>query len=321
MSGPASPAKPPGSGLRTFFRSWWLGGHSQWSYDHPLFRKTRANPPKVRVLGDHSDYHCGSWAAIESIRQNCLRSGYRLAGRYEPFDILVVNGEGSMHGSRSARRNVFVKKMEVLKRATDAGIPAYLVNTVWQNNVSTYDAVLRKLSGIQVREAESQNDLLKAHGVPSVVKIDASFFLPVEQPQAAERSARIVLTDFFMNEGGTFETHALDLGDTEFVSMKQISWPGFVAKLAKSRLLVTGRHHAVFAACKARTPFIVLKGNNHKVTGLLETAGVKLPVAQRLEEIPALVAEAGKYQAAFEALFDWMHAQKDTPILPDVNRR
>ncbi|WP_421693701.1 hypothetical protein [Aestuariivirga sp.] len=311
---------PPESGLRSALRSWWLGGHSQWSYDHPLFRKTRASPPKVRILGDHSDYHCGSWAAIESIRQNCLRSGYRLAGRYEPFDILVVNGEGSMHGSNIARRNVFVKKMEVLKRAIEAGIPAYLVNTVWQNNVSSYDHVLRMLSGIQVREIDSYNDLLTAHGVPSLVKIDASFFLAVKQAPSLTPNARIVITDFFMTAGGQFEAHALDLGDTEYVSMKDIGWPDFVTKLANSKLLVTGRHHAVFAACKARTPFIVLKGNNHKVTGLLETAGVRLPVAKTLDEIPALVAEIGQHQAAYDQLFNWMHARPDTPILPDLNR-
>lgn len=304
-------------GWRSALRGWWLGGHSRYAYAHPLFRSRPGIPPKVRVLGDHSDYHCGSWAAIESIRQNCLRSGYRLAGRYEPFDILVVNGEGSMHGSRAGFRNVFTKKMEVLQRAVESGIPAYLVNSVWQDNVHEYDGVLRQLSGIQVREAESHRALLEEHGVHSVVKIDASFFLDVPVPKLAH-SERVIVTDFFMVREGRFEAHRLDLPQADYVSMREVGWQALINRLAGSRLLVTGRHHAVYAACKARTPFVVLKGNNHKVTGLLASAGVTLPVARDLGEIPAVIREIDRYKPEFDRLFDWMQAQPDTPILPPV---
>lgn len=307
--------------MRSALRSWWLGGHSKHAYAYPLFRRASGPPRKVRVLGDHSDYHCGSWAAIESIRMNCQRSGYALAGRYEPFDILVVNGEGSMHGSRSGFRNVFTKKMEVLKRAVARGIPAYLVNTIWQDNVSSYDDVLRQLSGIQVREAQSQRALLQEHGISSTLKIDASFFLDVEIPQAGERSPRVMATDFFITSTGRFESRALGIPDVEYVSMTDVHWPDFVRRLAASRLLVTGRHHAVYAACKARTPFVVVKGNNHKVTGLLASAGVNVPVARDISGIPAALKEIGDYAGEFEKLFAWMHAQPDTPILPPCNLR
>ena len=307
---------PVNRNMNSALRGWWLGGHSKYAYSHPLFRRTSGPPRKVRVLGDHSDYHCGSWAAIESIRMNCVRSGYALAGRYEPFDILVVNGEGSMHGSRSGFRNVFTKKMEVLKRAVERGIPAYLVNTIWQDNVSSYDDVLRQLSGIQVREAESQRALLEEHGVSSTLKIDASFFLDVDIPPNCERTSRVIANDFFITGTGRFESHALDIPNVEYVAMKDVRWPDFVRMLASSRLLVTGRHHAVYAACKARTPFIVVKGNNHKVTGLLASAGVNVPVVADISGIPSALKGIDAYAGEFEKLFDWMHAQPDTPILP-----
>lgn len=300
---------------REALRSWWLGGHSKYAYSHPLFRRQPGTPPKVRVLGDHSDYHCGSWAAIESIRRNCLSSGYHLAGRYEPFDILVVNGEGSMHGSRSGFRNVFTKKMEVLKRAVEAGIPAYLVNSLWQDNVHDYDDVLRRLSGIQLRERQSQRILLEEHGVAGEVKIDASFFLDVPLVPVARRSG-VVVTDFFMVREGRFQAQRLDIPEADYLSMREVSWHELVTRLAASRLLVTGRHHAVYAACKARTPFLVMKGNNHKVTGLFDSAGVSLPVIEDLSQVPAALKEIEAARPQFERLFDWMHSQPDTPILP-----
>ncbi len=306
---------PPVRTLRRTLRDWWLGGDARYAYSRPRFRRTPAEPPKVRVLGDHSNYHCGSWAAIESIRQNCQRAGYRLAGRYEAFDILVVNGEGSMHGSRHGFRNVFTKKMEVLKMAVEAGKPAYLVNTIWQDNVADYDDVLRRLSGIQVREAGSQRALREEHGIAASVKIDASNFLTLDLPRVT-RGEGVLVTDFFLVKEGRFERRNLDIAGAEHVSMADETWPSLLGKLAASRLLVTGRHHAVYAACRTRTPFVVLKGNNHKVTALLAMAGVRLPVADDLSEIPALMNGIEAYRGDFERLFDWMEAQPDTPILP-----
>lgn len=37
----------------------------------------------------------------------------------------------------------------------------------------------------------------------------------------------------------------------------------------------------MYAACKARCPFIVLEGNTHKNSGLLETFGINTPILSR----------------------------------------
>ena len=49
------------------------------------------------------------------------------------------------------------------------------------------------------------------------------------------------------------------------------SWDTIVNKLRKTNWFITGRHHELYAACKARCPFTVLKGNTWENEGLLAT--------------------------------------------------
>jgi hypothetical protein len=66
---------------------------------------------RLRLAGDHSSYHCGSAAVVQTI-------------------ATMVNGEGSMHHGGGA----FVDKTRLIKAAVAAGRPAHLINSVWQDN-------------------------------------------------------------------------------------------------------------------------------------------------------------------------------------------
>jgi len=67
----------------------------------------------------------------------------------------------------------------------------------------------------------------------------------------------------------------------------------------------------MYAACRARCPFIVLDGNTHKNRGLFETAGVNI------KSLPADASDETIEKAIFEIdyneykkLFSWMEEQE-----------
>lgn len=188
---------------------------------------------------------------------------------------------------------------------------------MWQTNGSEHDDVLRRLTGIWVREKPSHDDLLQRHGVPSHIAIDLSFFREVRPGFFAKNfKGEPVMTDFFSQEFGVFAyPKRAGLAKVQRIGMGG-SWGSFVASLKTASLVATGRHHAVIAACKARVPFVAMEGNTHKISGLVRTAGVDIPIATVLGQIPEIMAWAEANRPAYERLFDWMHAQDWEKALP-----
>ena len=50
---------------------------------------------RIRLAGDHSSYHCGSAAVVQTIAAELRRHGEIVTD--DAYDVLVVNGESSMH--------------------------------------------------------------------------------------------------------------------------------------------------------------------------------------------------------------------------------
>ncbi|GGA75478.1 hypothetical protein GCM10011521_12040 [Arenimonas soli] len=265
-----------------------------------------ADRPRVRIIGDHSAYHCGSAAAFEAILASCRKFGH-ITPNEDSYEILVVNGEGSMHHDSTS----FRKKMAEIRRAIDTGKKVYLVNTVWQENPSEHADLLRRCERVTVRESMSQAELA-AIGVVSDVCIDQSFFLDVaaEGPMH-DFGGTTVLTDFYSRDLATFARITTQWTRTvPYVQMHEWDWSTLVRSLRTAGVLFTGRHHAVYAACRARTPFIALKGNTHKIEGLIATSGVDIPVFDSYPEaLRALRSEAWRTYD-YAALFGWMERQE-----------
>ena len=164
----------------------------------------------------------------------------------------------------------FHRKMKLLRRAVDAGKPAFLVNSVWQSNPPDYDDVLRQLSSISVRENHSRDDLWERHGVNARVLPDISMFarLPCFSFRQNFRS-QPALTDFYFAKGERFG-QALELfPDAEYLKFDKMSWGRAIASIRTASYLITGRQHGVYAACRARVPFAASEGNTHKIRGLI----------------------------------------------------
>ena len=271
---------------------------------------------RVRLMGDHSRHHCGCVAVWQTLNTLVRSKGWTVVKADEEFGAIIVNGEGSMHHSS----RTFHQTMRCLSDAVDAGKAAYLVNTVWQENSNEYDDVLRRLSGISVREVISQKDLLERHGVKSRVTLDLAYFAPVTfslSLRSLFRKKQAVRTDFWLAPDQKFG-HAIDptVARLPVISMANFTWQGFIAVLRTADLLVTGRQHAVYAAARARVPFAAMEGSSHKIRGLIATTGIDIPLAETLEELPDVVAFARRERGRFGELFRWMEGQSPDGSIP-----
>src|SRR5262245_20316160 len=135
--------------------------------------------PRIKFIGDHSAYHCGSAAVAQTICAELRRHGEIVTG--DQFDILVVNGEGSMHHGGAAFRD----KMQQIERAIAAGRQALLINTVWQDNPHTFDSALAGCRQVVAREVLSR-DAIAQHGVAAEVAPDLSYFAPLARGDAID---------------------------------------------------------------------------------------------------------------------------------------
>ena len=288
------------------------GGYSELStaevaaqrYENHLGKRDAYRPLRFRVDGDHSRYHCGSAAVVRHLTESLLGHGVITGG--DDYDVMVMNGEGSMHHDSAHYR----QKIDVMARALDAGRQVYLVNSVWQDNPPDTQDVLSRIERIYVRESMSQANLLERHGVSSTLYPDLSYYCPLDRrAPASDFSRQIVMTDFWSEEFGTFVrwTGAQGLKHP-FIDMRKFTWSKLVASLATAEMLVTGRHHAVYAACRARVPFVAFHGNTHKIDGLLSAAGVAIPMCRSRDELPDLIEWARANREEYERLFDWLDA-------------
>jgi hypothetical protein len=210
----------------------------------------------------------------------------------------------------------FHRKMKALEQSSQEGKPSYLVNTLWQDNPHDYDDVLKRLTGIFVREVMSQQELKEKHGVSAKLFPDLAFQAPLyEARNAVDYKGSIVMTDFFSKEYDAFVrlTRAEAL-KYPFVDMLTMNWDDLIASLKTAEILVTGRHHGVFAACRAEIPFVVFGSNTHKIEGIFKSAGVKIPFCENRAALPAKIRWARKNGDEYQKLFDWFKSFKPWSI-------
>lgn len=261
---------------------------------------------RVKLSGNHSNVHAGCRAVWQVLRERVERAGAKIVEL--EFDLLIVNGEGSMHhGSTTCRR-----KMSELENALDANRRASLVNTVWQANPSAFDHVLVRLQEVTCREILSQKDLRINHNIGSSTALDLSYFCDVNLPELTpvDFAGASVITDFFSPEFNNFVSPtAGPLAMFSKCDLNYGNWATLVQSLRTAGVLITGRHHAVYAACRARTPFLALTGNTHKIEGLIRSADADIPVFSEPIDLVEAIPRVQTLVGEFERLFDWMERQ------------
>lgn len=267
----------------------------------------------VLIYGKHKT-HVGCEAVIDGIKNKINDAGGDVVkitndiveeSLLDRIDVVIVNGEGSMHHTVSKHREVFDKKMKVLRMAQRLKKDTALINTVWQRNTNRYDGVLKNLKLITVREIKSYKDITSNHKVKNVkIFPDASFY--ATWTETNQHHIHIMNAGWFDKNNRSAEALGIDKNITRF-----LSWSDFVSQAKNADIMLTGRHHAMYGALIARTPFVATDGNTWKNSGLMEYAKVNIPILPyRTRDIKVFKGNIKKgFQnlSEYERLFDFLY--------------
>jgi hypothetical protein len=289
---------------------------------------------RVYLANDTSSFHAGSRAVIQCIEHQLEDVGHQIVHRaYRPnppepellddVDVLLVNGEGFMRYERRGWEATRIRRTrEAMIDAKNRGKLVFLVNSVWQEMSAEWTPVLKSCDGVWVREVSSSNEMWCQHGVRPTMSLDLSYWAPWgDAAELIEDCREQPAVGWFYRSlrypGPLFEGWpSVQLGGTaqpkEFHTAA--SWGDIVERLESAELYVTGQHHGVYAACIARCPFIPVKVNTHKLTGLFEQVGVRIPIVEREEDFNEALAWARSHDHVYRRLFDWMEEQPEWKV-------
>lgn len=264
----------------------------------------------VYFINDTSKYHGGSFAVCTTIKKLLREGDHKIIiaekdvdlSKVENCDIVLVNGEGTIHNNRSRA----IKLLEVLKYSQNLKKKTILCNASWFNMSNDYDDVLHNLDSITVREILSAEELKKKHNVNADLSIDLSYWYDTKYDKK-ERTKSILVTDFYIkNEFKQLK----NLKQYDLLNMRKITWEQTLSEVSSAKMLVTGRYHGVYAACKTRTPFIAFPGNTPKIEGLIKWSGVPIPMIKDLHQFNNLYYQTSIIDmSVYDKFFNWIEAQ------------
>jgi hypothetical protein len=165
-------------------------------------------------------------------------------------DLVIVNGEGSLHHNR---------RRELLAVAKEA--PSILINTVWDSNDTTEG--LEHFNYISCRESYSAKEMgMGVKVVPDL--LFANKWLREQAPFIHKPEHDIGVTDNVLNQ--------LQGGDGGFSAIQPSR--SYIPELLKYKRICCGRFHSVAACAVLGIPFSAWPSNTHKIEGMMEDMGV-----------------------------------------------
>ena len=267
------------------------------------------------VLNNHSQYHSGCNAVIDVLHSDLLDNGYDVISStdrdcdselWDSAELVIVNGEGTMHNNSRREPQSLI---ELLCVAKESGKKTALINSVWQNmEISDRAIDVLKNSYISVRETLSAEYMTETTGITPDIHLDLSYYAPLDV---------LINSQTLPNPGllcGKSFPPQQDYRPPDCASVDIFSqgWDTIINKIRHSDWFFTGRHHELYASCVAGTPVSVMRGNTWKNEGLFATAGVDIPVADRLishSDIPEFIDKCRERREEYDKLFTWMQNQ------------
>ncbi|MDP4611534.1 MAG: polysaccharide pyruvyl transferase family protein [Opitutales bacterium] len=232
--------------------------------------------PKVVFVGDTSlrTPHFGCQLVGQTFREQFVRVGMELIAslptsferasnwrtHFDRADLIVINGEGSIHHGR------FQELIDLASK-----FPVALVNCVYQENPENPN--LLKLKYVSARESMSANALIQlgaeAEVVPDV--LFASSFLRSFVPlNSADKE--IGVTDSAKKEIKSFGPFSIRYRPGYSPKAKVVG--DYLHYLTSHKRMCIGRFHAVIAASVLEIPFSCWDSNTWKTEGLMKDMGV-----------------------------------------------
>jgi exopolysaccharide biosynthesis predicted pyruvyltransferase EpsI len=276
---------------------------------------------KIFLINNCEKYHAGSLQVTNFFRDEfknynlTILKSFKKLGSYNllDFDVVVANGEGTMHDDAPRALQI----LNILKEAKQLGIKTLLVNSVWHNNSKETTELLKFVDYISVREILSKKEILKYINKDIDVNIDLSYFSKISF-ESNNKKFNLVAGNRY--EDGN-KPKIASIGEDTSIDIFSQSWNDIIKILKRSRILVTGRHHEMYAACKAECPFIILEGNTHKNSGFLKTMNCNIPVLPTNasnEEILKILKNINEYNNEYIHLFSSLSKIKKPDFLKNA---
>jgi polysaccharide pyruvyl transferase WcaK-like protein len=262
---------------------------------------------RIAVINDTSfTRHYGCMAVMKTIFEAIAFYGHEIAfrwpvgqdwwpavasGLFEDVDLVVVNGEGTIHHSTDRPQVAQLCRLGPYV-SQEVGVPVHLLNATIESLDGAALSDLREFSSIHVRENSSKTYLAQ-HGLESKVVPDLSLSRRV--PSSGARKG-ILVTDSIVKtatealrktadevsghyfpfkkrksffERLTFKRRVMDAIYREGlpVSMSK-DLDDVLTKISTAEVILTGRFHALCMGILCRTPFIAIESNSHKISGM-----------------------------------------------------
>lgn len=215
--------------------------------------------------------------------------------RYEAADLVVLNGEGTLHPQRQTRR--WLPAIDFLQRRH--GKPFWVVNSTislegsdeaWQ-----FERVLRRAERIVVRDAISHRELAE-QGIESIPAADCAY-LTEPRPTKRPNGRYAVLTgtsamrqwpaEFFRTAFEKLRTLGLEVVYTAsdrldfdlparmgveipILTDREVGPEELMDLQAGAEILIGGRYHPTILAALSGTPFVSLTSNTTKTQALMD---------------------------------------------------
>lgn len=251
---------------------------------------------KVILLNDTSSYHSGCSQVISVLSKFYKPYAFCKTGQnitkelIEDSDLVVLNGEGTLHHD-APNANKF---LGYIKFAQELNKKTHIVNTVWQSMDPNWKSTLEKCEVVEVREVLSKNAIPCAN---ARVCLDASIHTSKIVDTDVERKGVLV--------GGSFFGELLIDYPHEKIDIFKSNWYQLVNTCSRGQLVITGRHHEMYAAIMARTPVLVIQGNTWKNEGLFHTLNktnlILEPSEKNINDILS-----GKYDSHWQDVWNYL---------------
>jgi hypothetical protein len=229
------------------------------------------------------------------------------------LDLIILNGEGSLHDSARRQRPMTLARLGRLAR-DHYGVRSYAINASLLNNNDEFYGELKIFSGVFVRDLASQR-IAADNGVTAGYCPDLT--LAYDLPEASLSRNGIAMTDCVNSRTNEQLERFAIFSDAEFLPMSSEKGQGdqrlrlidvfkslqpeklnrrwqartrrgllrlvqrpatpaeFMKWLSSKELVITGRYHTATLCVLTRTPFLFVESNTPKISAFVNDVGLR----------------------------------------------
>lgn len=222
-------------------------------------------------------------------------------------DLIVVNGEGTLHHGKEAGRVL----LDIVDHPSVQNTPIALINALYEANPESWNKSLGRFSLISARDGKSAAQIDQALGTARARVVPDLSLSNGAEPQAEPRTELIVGDSVRWKRRRELALAARRLRADRFVPIKVLrqkifsrpvigaaarwvlfntyngvfflrqpplnmvdSEADYLAVLGHAKGHLTGRFHSICLSLVTGTPFIAVGSNSHKIETLLDDAGL-----------------------------------------------